>query len=637
MSARAAAHQLTEQIRQASDLADVVSSYVTLARAGRQLKALCPFHTEKTPSFYVWPEKQTFKCFGCGVGGDVFKFVQLREDVGFLEARAILADRAGIEILSRDQSYKDGAVANRSELERVNRWAAQWFAAQLRTPTGKAALDYALERGISPESLERFSLGSAPDDWEGLAAAAKAAGIPVELLLASGLVKEREQGGHYDAFRGRLMFPIQDALSRTIGFGGRTLTGDSAKYINSPQTALFDKSRCLYGLATAREALQAGRSAVLVEGYLDCILAHQFGFSHVLATLGTALTVEHVRMLRRYVDTVIVVFDSDAAGQRAADQSLPLFLTEQVEVRLSQVPEGKDPAEYLLSAGSEAFGRVLTSSVPALEFKWRELSRRCRGRSATPDRRRAVEEFLDLIRRSANLGTFEPIQRGLILNQVGKLLGISTEDVARQLRIIARRSPAGQELGPPAAKSDSPPESATPDAAVGAMWQLSEVLLNAPEYYDAVSEVFDPALFSDEVTRAVAEAIAESAQGGQELSPPALMARFDSVAIATRIVDMQMAGERRGNYEATVQGAIDCLRRAAELRRIGEFADALRGPDRGQDEAVGPANVPVAASWTDEERNRLREMTEAARKTSHFAARKHLAAPISAGAGPAAP
>ncbi len=616
--------QLTEQIRQASDIVDVVSSYVTLKQAGRQLKALCPFHNEKTPSFHVTPERQTFKCYGCGAGGDVFKFIQLRESVSFPEARAILAQRAGISL--ETESRTGPANENgpgKLEIERVNRWAVAWFQRQLRSDDGKRAREYVAGRGITEGSVEQFAIGFAPDGWEALTTAAHNKGIPVELLLAAGLARPRQEGGGvYDAFRNRLMFPIVDAMNRVVGFGGRTLGDDDAKYVNTAQNVMFDKSRCLYGLATAKDAFREQKTAVVVEGYVDCIMAQQSGFPHTVATLGTALTVDHVRLLRRYVDRAILIFDSDVAGRRAADQSLSLFLTETLEVLIAHVPEGKDPADYLLSSGPEAFSSVLTSGVGALEFKWKQVLRQCQGEATAPDRRRAVEEFLGLIARSGEFGTCDPIQRGLILNQVGKLLGLSGEDVNRQLKMTARRLGAM-----PSSASDrtvgTPPfqRPVSLDAADRAAKDLMEVLLNAPEYYEEIAAEFDPHEISDLQLREIALAVAELVGRPEEWSLSGLISRFESVETSARIMDLQTAGLRRGNYGGTVQGALARLRQLKEQRRLDELAAVHR---------AGPASAQDPHGMTSQ------ELLQVARSRSHFASQRHLATPATVGAAPKA-
>lgn len=631
MTGQSAVHQLTDRIRQASDILDVVSAYVTLRRAGRSFKGLCPFHNEKTPSFTVTPDKQTFKCFGCGAGGDVFKFIQLREGVGFVESRAILANRAGISIEEKSSVGNQSDSPNKLDLERVNSWAAKWFRAQLLSTGGQDAREYLESRGITADSIDRYLLGHAPGGWTSLVNAARQAGIPESLLRVSGLVKIREDGSLYDAFRDRLMFPIVDAMGRTIGFGGRTLVNADAKYLNSPQSALFDKSRCLYGLSTAKEAFRESKSAILVEGYIDCIMAQQHGFTHAVATLGTALTVEHIRVLSRYVDSVTLVFDSDEAGQRAADNSLPLFLTERMDVRLTNVPEGKDPADFLISAGSKAFEAVLTSAVGALEFKWKQVAKRCQGAASPLDRRRAVEEFLSLIVRSSDLSTFDPIQRGLILNQVGKLLGIPADEVNRQLRLLARRPSPSAAVGP-AVPSVARRRSLARDAGSAAMEDLLGVLLNEPQYYEEIAEEFDPEIASDAELREIATAVSGMAREEYgESWIAALLGRFESVDIAARITDLQADGLRRGNFEATLRGAVDRIRQMKEHHRLGQIAAGLRGDVLSA--PLAGASVNDSPADSEKDRSAVLAVTEVARRVNHFAAHKHLATPLTVGAG----
>jgi DNA primase len=617
--------QLTERIRQASDIVDVISSYVTLKRAGRQFKGLCPFHNEKTPSFNVTPERQAFKCFGCGAGGDVFKFVQLRESVNFPEAIAILAQRAGISLeTERATRSGNGKGLGKLEIERVNRWAAAWFQRQFASDSGRAACDYVASRGITEESIDRFGIGFAPTGWDSLVTAAQQKAIPPELLLAAGLARPRTEGtGLYDAFRNRLMFPIVDAMNRVVGFGGRTLGDDDAKYVNTSQNLLFDKGRCLYGLSTAKDAFREQKSAIIVEGYVDCIMAQQSGFVHTIATLGTALTADHVRLLRRYVDRAILVFDSDAAGQRAADQSLPLFLTETLEVLLANVPESKDPADYLLSSGPEAFAAVLTSAVGGLEFKWKQVLRQCRGDTTAPDRRRAVEEFLGLIARSGEFGACDPIQRGLVLNQVGKLLGLSGEEVNRQLRITARRLGTGSTAAasPSTASTTAFRNPVVLDAMDAVAKAVLEVLLNAPEYYEKIAAEFDPLEISNTQLKEIALALADMLERPEEWSLTGLISRFESVETAAKIMDLQTAGQRRGNYSGTVEGALTRLRQLREQRRLDELAAVHRD---------GSASLPNPHEPAGH------ELLQVARSRSHFASQRHLATPMTVGAEPSA-
>ena len=624
---------LVERIRQASDIVDIVSSYVSLQRAGRGLKALCPFHNEKTPSFTVAADKQIFHCFGCGAGGDVFKFVQLRENVDFKEALAILAARAGISLEESPSQRRDGAPG-KADLERVNRWACRWFQQQLQKPCGDAAREYMAARGISNQSIERLAIGYAPQSWDALCTAAKSNNVPADLLSVTGLARLREDGSRYDAFRNRLMFPIRDAMDRVIGFGGRTLGDDPAKYVNSPQSPLFDKSRCLYGIASAKHAFAKERSAVVVEGYVDCLMAQQHGFEHTVATLGTALTPEHVQLLRRYVDQVILVFDSDEAGQRAADNSLRLFLTERLDVRLARVPEAKDPADLLLAAGPSAFQTVLTSAVDALEFKWNQIRRRYRDAATGPDRRRAIEEFLGLIAGIADLGACDPIQRGLILNQVGKLLGLPGEEINRQLRIISRQMPVKSSAAAPARHLDR--------QAIGpaglAMRELMEVLINDPGHFASVATEFDPQLLPDGDLKEIAAAVAELTreQGGFTL--PGLISRFESVRTASQIMELQAAGEQKGNFAATAEGAAARLRELREERDRGTLTASLRRGSKTASPPLPAESGPpddAGVSGGDEQRSLLRAVSEKRGGIGVFAGHRHSAAQSAATTGSA--
>jgi DNA primase len=616
----------TEKIRQASDILDVVASYLTLKRAGKDHKALCPFHTEKTPSFHVVPDKQIFKCFGCGAGGDVFKFIQMKEGVGFAEAREILAVRAGISLEDVSASFTESSAPTRADLVRVNRWACRWFQAQLRLPESAGVRSYIAERGISEESVEHFALGYAPESWDSLCKAAEAARIPTELLLAAGLTKKRDDGSTYDGFRHRLIFPIMDVLARVIGFGGRTLGDDPAKYLNSPQSPLFDKRRCLYGLRTAREAFAEPKEAIIVEGYLDCIAAQQAGFQNTVATLGTALTEEHCQMLRRYVDSAVLVFDSDTAGRQAADRSLGLFFAEGLDVRVAYVPEGYDPADLLATPrGKQAFEAVLTSARDALELKWSQVRDKFGTAGTGPERRRAIEAFLTLLTTSTRFGHGDPIQRGLILNQVGKLLGLSGEEVQQQLRAIARKA-APVRSAPVAPSVDQARR--TPHAATAAMCDVLAVLINDPGYYPAIADEFDVELLDDEQLRRIAQVVVEAAAKNENLGLPQLMSRFESQDAARRIMELQSAGERHGNFAATIEGARACLQAVRQQRRVEAMIAGLKDDASHQDDPRQTRQPDDTQTTDAHEENRAQRLAicDVVRNTKHFAAGKHMPA-----------
>ncbi len=607
---------ITRQIREAVDIIDLVGSSVSLRRAGSAFKGLCPFHEEKTPSFMVHPARQIFKCFGCGVGGDVFKFVQLRENVGFTEARRILAERAGIDLEPRPSSGPAGP--GKTDLARACDWARRVFRKNYEGSGGEAARAYVAKRGISPEMVEAFGVGLAVDSYDSLLRQADLSGIDHKLLLAAGLVKESQRGGYYDTFRNRLMFPIVDTNGRVLGFGGRTLGEDPAKYLNTPATALFDKGTNLFGLDRARQAIAETGRAIVVEGYTDCIMAHQHGFFETVATLGTAMTDAHARLLRRFTDRVILLFDSDEAGQRAADRALAVTVGVGLDVSLTRVPEGKDPCDYLLSAGQTGFTGVLNQAIGALEFKWREVSRRYGVGATGPARRRAVEEYLHQLSAWLGQGAIDPIQTGLLINQLSQIVALPAEDLLQQLRKMSQRSrPSTAVKG--AANGAQPGATLSQKGSNSqqeALRQIVEVLLNEPAYYAHVASWLKPEHVWDPALSAVVAEMVTILNSGRKLQVAELIGRFESPEYGRLITDLQDRGERRGQFATVIEGAMACLDAFERSRHAAVLADDIR---RSRQQA-GDQQVP------QDEDERLRALTDAARQ-SHFSpvrARKRL-------------
>lgn len=564
---------LTRRIRDAVDIVDLVSGYVRLNRSGASLKGLCPFHEEKTPSFYVHPAKQFFKCHGCGAGGDVFKFVQLKEKVEFVEARRLLAERANIEI-DFDRGGAPGGPG-KSELFKANQWAQQVFRRYFEGTSGGPAREYVARRGISEEMSKTFGIGLAVESYDALIRQAAQARIDLKTLLAAGLVKESDRGGCYDTFRNRLMFPIHDSTGRIIAFGGRTLGDDPAKYLNTPATAIFDKSSNLFGLDRAREGISRSGRAIVVEGYTDCIMAHQFGFTETVATLGTAMTDAHAALLRRHTDRVVLLFDSDAAGQRAADRGLSVAMIGGLDVILTRVPAGKDPCDYLLSAGREGFESVLKAGVPALEFKWRQVAEAFETGQTGPGRRRAIEAFIGDLASWLGQQSLDAMQTGFLLNGVGKLIGLPAEEVHRRLTATLRDGRT-RPSGLPGAEESRRPNDRTFSAEQEAFRQIIEVLLNEPEHFAAVGDDFDPSLIRDPGLSAVAGALVVLLRSEDEFRLVDLIGRFDSPALSALITDLAERGERQGKYGETVAGAIACLRSCRSARAALTLADQVR-------------------------------------------------------------
>ena len=335
------------RIREASDIVTLIGGAVQLKKTGKTWKALCPFHNEKTPSFIVNPVRQTFKCFGCGEGGDVFTFVMKTERVEFREAMAILAERAGIAMETSPEAAGKAALARDRKLHvyRAQELVQGFFAERLGSPEGKPAREY-LERRKLDHLVEEWGLGYAPDRWDALTGKHATSPKKQRLLVASGLARERDTGGVYDYFRGRLMFPIHDAGGRTVGFGGRVIGDGEPKYLNTPETPVFSKGRLLYGLDRAKEGIAKTGEALVVEGYTDVIRCHEHGFTNAVATLGTALGPEHVRLLRRFGATrVLVTYDADAAGLKAAERGIEILFEEDSPCGVVTLSGGLDPCE----------------------------------------------------------------------------------------------------------------------------------------------------------------------------------------------------------------------------------------------------------------------------------------------------
>jgi DNA primase len=361
-----------DDVRNQTDIIRVVSDYVTLKKRGANYMACCPFHSEKTPSFNVHPGKGIFKCFGCNAGGDVFGFIMRIEGCSYPESVRIVAEKSGIPIPVLDEAEDYKRLAQDREIVlRLNEWAAEFFESRLDAGTdGERARDYIASRGITEETRQRFRIGYAPDSWEGLIDHLRERGATVDELHSSGLAVMREQGGFYDRFRGRVMFPIMDSQGRIIAFGGRVMGEGEPKYLNSPETSLYTKGRNLFGLHAAKNEIRRLGYAILVEGYLDCIIPFQEGITNVVASLGTALTDHQVRLLRRYMDQpqIIVNFDADAAGQSATMRSIEMLLAEGFKVNILRMPTGKDPDEFVRSRGAQEFLALLKTTQPYIEY-----------------------------------------------------------------------------------------------------------------------------------------------------------------------------------------------------------------------------------------------------------------------------
>lgn len=360
-----------EEVRQAADIVEVIGQFVNLRKAGQNYLGLCPFHSEKTPSFTVSPARQMFHCFGCKKGGDVFAFWMDYHHVGFMQALRDLAERYSITI--EEQHYQDPekkkALALRDEVFRLNNQASAFFSSVLlESKSGGPAREYLEKRGIKEATVQEFNLGYAPNMWNGLCRYLKNRGADMDQAEKAGLIIPRKQGGWYDRFRGRVVFPIYTTNNLIAGFGARVLDDALPKYLNTPETPVFKKGETLFGLNVAGPKIRQSRRAVIVEGYTDVLALHQSGFKEAVATLGTALTRNHIRKLKGYADEIVLVFDSDDAGKNAAIKSLPHFLAEGLSSRVTILPEGEDPDTFLRRYGLGQFEKEIAQAVPLFDY-----------------------------------------------------------------------------------------------------------------------------------------------------------------------------------------------------------------------------------------------------------------------------
>jgi DNA primase len=359
-----------DEVRNSVNIVSLVSEYVGLRKRGRNYVARCPFHAEKTPSFNVNEEKQIFMCFGCGVGGDVFKFVMQIEHLSFPESVRFLAERYGLALPEPAHSAADGGEQASDVLRQAMAEACSFYRrCLLETDEGRSALAYLQDRGVTLPTIERFSLGYSPAGGDSLLSHLQRMNLPLKAMEECGLVKRSEDGRrHYDAFRGRIMFPIADVRGRIIAFGGRALGDKQPKYLNSPETRLYNKSRNLYGLNYSREGIKRSGFAVLVEGYMDFVVPFQYGIDNLVASLGTSLTPQQVQLLGRYTRDVVVSYDPDSAGMSATQRSLDLFLEEDFRIRVLRLPDGQDPDAFIRKAGVAEYRNRLRDSAPYLDF-----------------------------------------------------------------------------------------------------------------------------------------------------------------------------------------------------------------------------------------------------------------------------
>jgi DNA primase len=505
---------IISRVRDSVDLVDLVSGYVSLRKTGKNHVGLCPFHAEKTPSFNVNPDKQIFHCFGCGVGGDAFKFLELQEGLNFPEAVKSLAARAGIVLPADTKARAEDRKAGdeRAALLSIVAEAGEYFRKELEGPAGSAARAYLAKRGVSDAVVKDFGLGFARPEWDGLLRHLRQKGHAAGLMEKAGLVVKRSEGeGHYDRFRGRIIFPIRDVAGSVIAFGGRVMDASLPKYLNSPETPLYSKSNVLYCLDRAKEQGRKLGYFIIVEGYLDALACHQFGAKNAVATLGTALTEGHLRLLRRFAKNLVLIFDPDPAGVKATLRGIDLFAASGMKVNVVSLPEGDDPDTFLNKRGYDAFASCLRKSVKFMDFVLGQVL--MGGRSLPIDEK--VEKAGAMLGIIAKLPS--GIERDHYLKKTAEALDLDEAVLRQEMpREPERRSPEPER--PVAARRSLRPK---------AEETLIHLMLRDEAIARKLQEQIQPADFTDPLYRRAAERIFSVLAGQGTLDPRLLPAEGD--------------------------------------------------------------------------------------------------------------
>lgn len=511
---------IIEEVRSRNDIVDVISQYVKLTRKGSSYFGLCPFHNEKTPSFSVTPGKQMYYCFGCGAGGNVFNFIMEYENFTFGEALKYLADRAGVELprIEYSREIKEKAQ-EKEELLRINKEAAQYYYYQLRTEKGAAGYQYLTGRGLSDDTIRKFGLGYSDKYGSGLYRYLKTKEYSDERLRDSGLFNVDERHGMYDKFWNRVIFPIMDVNNRVIGFGGRVMGDGKPKYLNSPETRIFDKSRNLYGLNEARRSRK--NYIILCEGYMDVIAMHQAGFTNAVASLGTALTSGHASLLKRYTSEVLLLYDSDEAGVRAALRGIPILREAGVNSRVVDLKPYKDPDEFIRNLGPEAFEERLSKASDSFMFRVTVAEREF-PMEEPQGRNRFFEKCAEML-----LELNDELERNLyidtIVKQYGTRSGISADDLRRRVNALALKgTPAEYRIKP--RTGDSEKKKKDPASARAQKLMLTW-MVTYPQVFDKAAAYLCPDDFVIPLYREVAEMLFRQKQEG-EVNPARLLNSF---------------------------------------------------------------------------------------------------------------
>ena len=562
--------RIIDEVQSLSEIVDVVSSYLPLKRSGRTFKALCPFHQEKTPSFIVHPEKQIFHCFGCGAGGNVLSFVMKYENLTFPEALRNLAGRVNYQLPEPTRRAPE-EISESEGLYEVYRLAQEYYSANLKHPEkGAAARAYLKKRGFGEEILEEFPLGWATSDWRGLFEFLVRRGIKDRALYPSGLIQRSREGNPYDLFRSRLLFPICNLQGKVIAFGGRALGEETPKYLNSPESAIFRKRRELFGLHLAKRFVSQEESRILiVEGYFDFLRVYRSGFPNVAATLGTALTEEHVRLLKRFVQEAVVVYDGDPAGVAASLRGLEVFLEGEMSVKVALLPSGEDPDEFLRKRNPAEFKKLLSEAQDFFDFKWSSLSRRY-SVSDSGGLLKISAEFLESLSKIKS-----PLLLDRYLQRLAGLLGVRenslrSELAKRQQKIRSREPVSSSHPAPP------PPISQFPEEGT-----LIALLIEEPKFWEKIREGLSQEDFKHPGAREAFEILKHVSSSGKPAAYGQVLNRLEEESIKSYITAHSLIELKEAEKERAFRDCLDKIKQRRKRERLEKLRRAITAAEGG--------------------------------------------------------
>ncbi len=581
--------EVIEEVRLQNDIVEVISQYVPLKQKGSSYFGLCPFHNEKTPSFSVNSEKQFYYCFGCGAAGNVFSFLMEMENCDFPEAMKRLADRAHITLPEPEKNAQAIAAEQlKTKLFEIHTTAGRFFYDCLQKEEGAQARAYLQKRQMDPRIARKFGIGYSPDSYDALFRHLKEKGYSVGEILKTGLVLENKDGkGYHDRFRGRLMFPIFDVQGRVVGFGGRILAKGEPKYLNSPETILFSKSRNLYGLNFAKAARK--RELILVEGYMDMLSIYQAGFHNVVASLGTAFNQEHARTLKRFADDVILLYDSDEAGTNAALRAIPVLVKNGFRVKVTQVPDGKDPDEFIKAKGAAEFSKLLVNAVHYISFEIACIRRKYNLKN--PEHRvRFATEAAEIL---AKLDS--EIERNVYLGEVSRMTGVEEEAIRSEISKLMRKDEEAfrkeTEKRQQNLKSYRRMEGKTEKGLIEAQRNLLYYSARQQGVYDTLKGILEAEDFTEDVFRRAFSYIGELWAASGHVFPADLVSCFEEIEeqkMATEIFAVQLPTENGADLEKAINEQIKRLKRtkidhmtanASTAEEIQRLVDAKRKLD----------------------------------------------------------